>query len=165
MAFPKVEKVLKYAHLATLLLKAGRSSQKQMQIVGGGFVYIAMFKRPLLGALNHIWTFIVSCEEYPPVLKFTIPREVKLEIARFLALLPLAYMDFRCEIAPVVTASDASTSGGGVTASQGLTAYGTVASACLTRGDILEPSEVSGVLTIGLFDGIAALRVAADALG
>lgn len=165
VAFPKVEKVLKYAHLATLLLKAGRSSQKQMQIVGGGFVYIAMFKRPLLGALNHIWTFIVSCEEYPPVLKFTIPREVKLEIARFLALLPLAYMDFRCEISPVVTASDASTTGGGVTASQGLTAYGTVASACLTRGDILEPSEVAGVLTIGLFDGIAALRVAADALG
>ena len=69
IAYPKVEKVMKYAHLALLLLKSGRASQKQMQIVGGGFVYIAMFRRPLLGALNHIWEFIVSCEHYPPVVK------------------------------------------------------------------------------------------------
>eukprot|EP00435_Cladocopium_sp_Y103_P041058 s698_g11.t1 len=102
---------------------------------------------------------------YPPVVKFDLPGEVRQEIARFLGLIPLAYMDFRCQISPVVTASDASTTGGGITASQGLTHFGAVASACPIRGDLIEPCEITGVLTIGLFDGIGALRVAADVLG
>ena len=165
MAYPKVDKVLKYAHLAKRLLEDGRSSQRQMQIVGGGFVYIAMFRRPLLGGLNHIWQFILSCEGSPPVIKFKIPQEVKQELARFLGLLPLAYMDFRCQLSPTVTASDASESGGGVTASEGLTALGSIASCCNIRGDLVEPLEITGVLTIGLFDGIGALRAAADAVG
>ena len=65
----------------------------------------------------------------------------------------------------MLTASDASTGGGGVTVSQGLTPYGAVASQCQIRGDVLEPVDLPTVLTIGLFDGIGALRVAADALG
>ena len=165
VAYPKVEKLLRYAYLARILLEDGRSSQKQMQIVGGGFVYAAMFRRPLLGGLNHIWQFIVSCTGYPPVVRFKLPQEVKQELARFLGLLPLAYMDFRCQVSPVVTASDASEFGGGVTASDGVSDLGAVASACAVRGDLVEPSEITSVLTIGLFDGIAALRVAADAVG
>ena len=165
LAHPKVEKVLKYMHLARLLLEEQVATQKQMQIVGGGLVYIAMFRRPLLGGLNHIWQFIVQCEGYPPVIRFPIPDEVKQEIARFIGLVPLAYMDFRAHISPMVTASDASTTGGGVTASVGLTPVGCVASTCDVRGDIVEPSDLPSVLTIGLFDGIGALRVAADCLG
>eukprot|EP00435_Cladocopium_sp_Y103_P038979 s610_g10.t1 len=165
IAYPKVEKVLKYAHLTKLLLEKGTSSQKQMQIVGGGLVYIAMFRRPLLGSLNHIWQFILDCTGYPPVVQFTLPPEVVTELSRFLGLLPLAYMNFRSEISPMVTASDASQHGGGVTASEGLTPWGITASACNVRGDVVEPCEITGVLTIGLFDSIGALRVAADALG
>ena len=164
IAYPKVEKLLKYAHLAKLLLEKGKSSQKQMQIVGGGFVYAAMFRRPLLGSLNHIWQFIVDCNGYPPFVQFSLPMEVKKELARFLGLLPLAYMDFRAQLSPVVTASDASEFGGGVTASDGLSDMGAMASMCSIRGDVVEPCEITGVLTIGLFDGIGALRVAADAL-
>lgn len=165
LAYPKVEKVLKYAHLSRLLLEAGEATQKQMQIVGGGLVYMSMFRRPLLGGLNQIWKFIVQCEHYPPFVKFTLPQEVKEEIARFLGLIPLAYMDFRATISPHVTASDASQSGGGVTVSTGLTPAGVVASKCSLRGDIVEPADVPSVLTIGLFDGIGALRVAVDSLG
>ena len=64
LAYPKVEKVLKYAHLTRLLLEKGESTQKQMQVVGGGLVYMAMFRRPLLSGLNHVWQFIVQCEGY-----------------------------------------------------------------------------------------------------
>ena len=160
-----MEKILRYAYLAKILLDEGRSSQKQMQIVGGGFVYAAMFRRPLLGSLNHIWQFIVACEGYPAGAKFRLPWEVKQELTRFIGLLPLAYMDFRCHISPVVTASDASEMGGGVTASDGLSELGAMASSCDIRGDIVEPCEITSVLTIGLFDGIGALRVATDALG
>lgn len=44
-AAPKGDKVLKYARLACELLVRGRASQKELHIVGGGFVYIAMFRR------------------------------------------------------------------------------------------------------------------------
>lgn len=165
VAYPKVEKVLRYAHLAKLLLEAGKASMKQMQIIGGGFVYMAMFRRPLLGSLNHIWQFIVECNGFPPVVQFPLPPEVKKELARFIGMIPLAYMDFRTEVSQVVTASDASESGGGVTASEGVTPLGAIASSCQVRGDVVEPSEITSVLTVGLFDGIGALRSAADALG
>eukprot|EP00435_Cladocopium_sp_Y103_P042338 s660_g11.t1 len=165
LAFPKPEKVLRYVQLAKLLLEDGYSTQKQMQIVGGGLVYLAMFRRPLLGGLNHLWQFIVDCNGYPPVVRFEIPRDVKHELARFLGLVPLAYMNFRCQLSEIVTASDASEKGGGITASSGLTPMGVIASDCTIRGDVMEPEDIPGVLTIGLFDGIGALRVAADALG
>ena len=124
-----------------------------------------MFRRPLLGSLNSIWKFILSFEGFPPVIKLTIPKEVKLELARFLGLIPLAYLDFRCAVSKVVTASDASKSGGGVTASSHLTPAGCVAAQCPVRGDIVEPADVTQVVTVGLFDGLGALRVAADTLG
>ncbi|CAL1141087.1 unnamed protein product, partial [Cladocopium goreaui] len=165
IAYPKQEKVLRYAYLTRLVLEAGEATQKQMQIVGGGLVYLAMFRRPLLGSLNAIWTFICSFEGFPPVVKLKLPEEVREELARFLGLIPLAYMDFRCRLSSLVTASDASTTGGGVTASNKLSPAGCVAAQCPVRGDVVEPTDITGVLTVGLFDGISGLRVAADVLG
>ena len=74
-------------------------------------------------------------------------------------------MSFRNTVSEVVTASDASEHGGGITASQGLTPMGVVASKCRIRGDVIDPVDIPGVLTIGLFDGVGALRVAVDSLG
>lgn len=165
IAFPKPEKALRYALLAQQLLDSDACSQKQMQVVGGGLVYLAMFRRPLLGSLNSIWRFILSFEHYPPIIRLPIPKEVKMELARFLGLIPLAFMDFRSKVSPLVTASDASKSGGGVTASTRVTPAGCVAAQCPVRGDLVEPAEVMQVVTIGLFDGIGALRAAVDALG
>ena len=164
-ARPKIDKILKYMHLTKLVLVAGEATQRQMQIVGGGLVYMSMFRRPLLGSLNQVWQFIISAEHHPPVVKFPLPPEVREELVRFLGLIPLAYMDFRGSISCQVTASDASEFGGGVTVSTSVTPAGAVAAACPIRGDVLEPNDVPTVLTIGLFDGIGALRVAADALG
>lgn len=64
-----------------------------------------------------------------------------------------------------MSASDASATGGGVTVSCGVTPAGAVASQLPVRGDLVEPVDVTQVLTVGLFDGIGGLRVAADALG
>ena len=65
IASPKGEKVLKYARLACELLIRGRASQKELQIVGGGFVYIAMFRRPLLAGLNALLRRIIELGEVP----------------------------------------------------------------------------------------------------
>jgi hypothetical protein len=64
-----------------------------------------------------------------------------------------------------VTASDASSTGGGVTVSRSLSNIGQIAASCPVRGDVAEVEDMTQVLTIGIFDGIGALRVAADAAG
>ena len=165
VAYPKPDKILKYAQLACLLLNEDKATQRQAQVIGGGFVYFAMFRRPLLGCLNSLWTFITSFEGLPPFVTKPLPPNVKEEICRMIGLVPLAALTFRNHISEHVSASDASEFGGGVTVSKGLSPAGCVASQCAVRGDIVEPEELSGVLTIGLFDGIGALRVATDALG
>ena len=165
IAYPKPAKVLKYAQLGSFVLGEKRCTPKQIQVVGGGFMYMSVFRRPLLGSLNAVWRFVEEFKHYPPVIKLEIPAEVRLEIARFISLVPLAQMDFRLEVSSEVTASDASTTGGGLTRSVGLTGFGEAASRASVRGDVAEPSDMCAVLTIGLFDGIGALRVAADACG
>eukprot|EP00438_Fugacium_kawagutii_P015349 Skav202567 [mRNA] locus=scaffold2177:274392:277940:- [translate_table: standard] len=163
--FPKPEKILRYMHLTKLLLQAESCTQKQMQIVGGGLVYFALFRRPLLGGLNHVWKFINSFDGMPPVIRLSIPIAVKEELARMIALVPLAFIDLRCKLSKIVTASDASTSGGGVTVSQKVTIQGSIAAQCPIRGDVVEPADLPQVLTVGIFDGISGLRVATDVLG
>eukprot|EP00438_Fugacium_kawagutii_P011017 Skav214773 [mRNA] locus=scaffold3923:40117:45759:+ [translate_table: standard] len=164
-AYPKPQKLMKYIQLTLLLLGSSHCSQRQLQVVAGGLVYVATFRRPLMGSLNAIWGFIEEFNKYPAVIRLEIPNVVKLELVRFLAMTPLARMSFRTEPSPWVTASDASTTGGGVTVSHSLTNFGQVAASCTIRGDVPEPEDVGQVLTIGLFDGVGALRVAADALG
>lgn len=78
--------------------------------------------------------------------------------------MPLAKMDFRVSMRPRVTCSDASATGGGICVTQGTTPFGSMAAQGLLRGQIPEHRSDHRVLTIGLFDGIAALRVALDAL-
>ena len=160
----KPSKVAKYIRLGLELLKQGKASQKELQVVGGGFVYISMFRRPLLGSLNQIWRSIVALEGKPRGMKVILKKEVMVEIARFIALVLLGYMDLRLPFDPVVTASDASTTGGGVSMSRGLTGYGLSAASSLVRGDEYEHHDFIQVLAIGLFDGISALRVALDIL-
>ena len=53
-AMPKVAKVWQYALLAVELLTRGTASLKELQVVAGGFVYMCMFRRPLLCSLNGV---------------------------------------------------------------------------------------------------------------
>lgn len=161
----KSPKVAKYVALALHLLFRGSASQKELQVVGGGLVYVAMFNRPLLCGLNQIWRRIVELEDKPKGMRVPLGREVVHELARFIALLPLAFINLRSPADHLVTASDASTTGGGVCVSRGLTPYGSAAAASYVRGDCPEEHDFQQVLSIGLFDGISGLRVALDSLG
>ena len=139
-------------------------TQRQMQVVCGGLVYFSMFRRPMLGLLNAVWRFIESFSEkqqkYQP-----LPKECRFEILRFLCLMPLVRMNFRCDVDPMVTCSDASLSGGGVCRSVRLTSVGSMALRGGLRGQRPRPAEQFQVVVIGLFDGIGALRVAMDLQG
>ena len=165
-AAPKPDKIAKYVGLTMKLLAKGVSSQKEMQVVAGGLVYMSMFRRPLLGGLNAVWIFI---EGFGDALHWgrrrKIPPVVAMELYRFLCMIPLARMDFRSRLDSCVTASDASSTGGGLSKSVGLSPWGELAATMPVRGDVAEEMDTATVLTIGLFDGIGALRVAADAIG
>ena len=162
VAYPRDQKLFKYLQAALKLLREPRVSQRQMQVVCGGLVYVSMFRRALLGSLNQVWKFIESFSDskrYCPM-----PLECRLEIGRFLSFFPLARLDFRLDISGQVTCSDASTTGGGVCASAGLTPYGSLACEGSLRGRHPEDHADRKILSVGLFDGIGALRVALDLL-
>ena len=157
-------KIMKYVALALDVLERGACTQRELQVIGGGFVYIAMFKRPLLSALNHIWSQITDMEGRPLQERWSVRPVVALEMVRFLCLIPLASMNLRLKFDHMVTASDASTQGGGICMSTGLSPYGGAAASAAVRGEIPEEHDFSQILSIGLFDGMAALRVALDVL-
>ena len=106
----------------------------------------------------------MEAEDGSPTLRRWLKREVMVELVRFIGLCPLSFMSFRGTFDTMVTASDASTTGGGIARSVGLTPYGYAASVSGVRGDIPEAVGLTQVLSVGLFDGIAALRVALDTL-
>ena len=149
----------KYFSMTLKLLGQKYVSQRQVQVVCGGLVYFSMFRRPVLGALNSVWTFVESFNDSGALYK-PLTAECRAELLRFLALLPLVRMNFRLDMRPMVTCSDASTSGGGVCRSSGLTPTGTMVAQGGLRGQVCQPLPEHQVLVVSLFDGIGALRVA-----
>eukprot|EP00438_Fugacium_kawagutii_P009647 Skav214996 [mRNA] locus=scaffold508:815286:819802:- [translate_table: standard] len=164
VAYPRESKLLKYAGAVLTLLDQDMVTQKQLQVVCGGLVYFSMFRRQLLGCLNSIWQFIESFNVRDAKVQ-KLPDHCRFEIIRMLALVPLARMNFRLPYHQEVTCSDASTSGGGVCVSQGLTCLGTLVASGTLRGQLPSSRAEHRVLTIGLFDGIGGVRVAIDLLG
>ena len=163
-AYPREVKLGKYFSLALALVGAAGGTQKQWQVVCGGLVYVSMFRRPLLGSLNAVWQHIESFKDGSKQWRAT-PSDCRLEVLRFLGMFPLACMNFRLEVHPTVTCSDASSSGGGICASVSTTATGSLMAEGDLRGEEPEPRIDGAVLAIGLFDGIGALRVALELIG
>ena len=161
VAYPRESKLLKYVSAALQVCSQKLVTQKQLQVVCGGLVYFSMFRRPLLGCLNSIWKFIESFNSVR--FKFrTLPEECRLEILRCVALIPLARIDFRLPMVGEVTCSDASSSGGGICVSTRLSPLGGLAAKGKLRGEQPTAQAEHRVLSIGVFDGIGALRVALD---
>ena len=159
------DKGLVYAKTSKIVSCCSKVTALSVSCRWSGEVYIAMFRRPMLCGLNQLWRSIVEFEELPKGARRPLKREVAHELARCVGLLPLAVMNLRTSADSRVTASDASTTGGGVCVSRGLTRYGVTVSAGAVRGDLPEAHDFIQVLSIGPFDGISALRVALDALG
>ena len=108
----KVGKVSKYLWALLDLLTKKEVSQKQMQMLTGGLVYLFGFQRPLMSILNHVWEFIVSFEN-DKVVK-PMPRKVMEELLASFFLSATAFMDFRLSSNHIATCSDASETGGGL---------------------------------------------------
>eukprot|EP00438_Fugacium_kawagutii_P017572 Skav222235 [mRNA] locus=scaffold3059:49406:52188:- [translate_table: standard] len=164
IAFPKGDKLIKYVVMGLLLVKRGWCRLKELQVVCGGLVYFSLFRRQLLGGLNAVWSFMQSFELRGRA-RLPLPAEVKLEILRFIGLVPLCRLDFRLPLQERVSCSDASQTGGGLCISSGLSALGHLVSRGSLR-PVCDPcGNLPSVLSIGLFDGVGCLRVALDLVG
>lgn len=91
---PKPEKVVVYNKLAFELIRRGQSTLRELQVVCGGFVYLCMFRRALLCGLKEVFEHMRAFEGEAPVVRLKLPKGVKVELARFILLSPLAQMDF-----------------------------------------------------------------------
>ena len=85
VAYQREVKLLKYATASLHLCHQEAVTQRQVQVVAGGLVYMSM----------------------------SLPGQCRLEILRFLCLIPLARMGFRLPVRPLVTCSDATEMCGG----------------------------------------------------
>ena len=132
-ALAKEDKFCKYLHMAVVVLESPCASLKEMQILTGGMVYLASFRRVAMSCLNEIWRFLQKLAQ--DMKRLLIPPAVRREIALFIGVAPLLQIRFRNCISPIVTASDASETGGGVVASVSVTGYGLEASQRKVRGE------------------------------
>ena len=159
---PKGDKVGKYLTALVHVLNTRKVSQRQMQMLAGGLVYLFSFRRPLMANLNDVWGFITGFDndrQYKP-----LPLPVAQELWASFFLSVFSYMDFRLPTDPIVTASDASETGGGLVASTGLTEWGSRVAEGTVRGEEIESFQNQGLLVISAFDGIGSLRIALDTL-
>ena len=106
--------------MVTLYL-AGRKplNRKMLQIACGRWVHAFQYRRPLMSCLDVIWAYIGRSTT-----RKSIAGEVRRELMRSLALLPMAHTYLGAEVANFVTASDASTKGGAIGIAKTLTNEG-----------------------------------------
>ncbi|CAE8660827.1 unnamed protein product, partial [Polarella glacialis] len=128
--------------------------------ITGGLMYLCQYRRPLMSIFEEVWIFMKRLKRKPIRLTPRVARELLMGVF----LVPLARMDFRRPYCHVVTASDASESGGGVTASRGLTPWGVKAALSPTNLPTDFQTDCS-ILGVGCFDGTSALQVALEILG
>ncbi|CAE8625209.1 unnamed protein product, partial [Polarella glacialis] len=156
-ARPKPEKEAKYIAVIAHILRQGFVNLRQLQVGMGGLMYLCQYRRPLMSILEEVWIFMKRLKRKPIRLTPRVARELLMGVF----LVPLARMDFRRPYCHVVTASDASEFGGGVTASRGLTPWGVKAALSPTNLTTDFQTDCS-ILGVGCFDGISALQVALD---
>ena len=159
---PKPDKVGKYLSSLVYVLHTKKVTQKQLQMLVGGLVYMFSFRRPLMSILNEVWKFILDFSNDKQLKP--LPSEVLAELWACFYMSVFSFMNFRMDIDPTVTASDASESGGGLVASTGLTDWGKRVSQGTIRGEKVEDFQEDGLLVISLFDGLGSLRLALDGL-
>ena len=98
--------VRELVHFTFTTLNLSRVGRKWMQILAGRWVRVFQFRREGMSCFNEVWKFLYSCDR-------NSGRR-----------LPLFRADLRVPVAPMVMASNASSTGGAICRSMGLTARG-----------------------------------------
>ena len=156
-------KILETGWLLVWALGRPVLSARMKMVLLGRLTRCFEFRRPLMCLLNKCWPKSMWCRATP------LPSGHAFELITAGALLCLAVMDLRTPVSGLVTCSDASTMGGGMCVSAGLTDAGEKLlmkldaapfdTECMKpQGSIQQPSRGGPrVLVLSLFDGVSAV--------
>ena len=152
------ERFIKLAHSTLYALGQPFLSKKVCQVLGGRWIHVMQFRRPCMSALNAVWELVGD-----KGIRQAIHDEVRREFFISLCLIPLMHTNLGATISESMTASDASTQGGAVGISRGLTDVGKD----FVRSQLALKSDEGciPVLLISLFNGIGGCMRCYDVLG
>ena len=92
---------------------------KDVEVLAGSWIHLIQFRRPIMGAVENLWSVTlgdVSADDRAGAFRD--------DMLRLIALVPLAGSSWSLPVDEVVSASDASETGGGVCVSTSLTGLG-----------------------------------------
>ncbi len=116
---PSAERQVKLLGMTLHMLTLPHWSSHDLAVLGGSWVFAAQFRRPVLSLLHELWQG--TCGKLSPSLR---PGRIGPELLQLMCLLPLIRIDLRARCSRLVSASDASESGGGVCISEKLSVMG-----------------------------------------
>jgi hypothetical protein len=129
------------------LLTAQHPTREDVEEWVGKAVFISQFNRNLLSIFGEIFSGSSLSRQGPLTL---VSGD---EVLTFLMLLPMFWRDLRLEVSGVVTATDASPSGGGACISFGLTPKGLLKLSSL-ESPVHEDASRPELLVVSLFSGM-----------
>ena len=129
-----------------------------LAMCGGHWNFCMQFRRATASTFSSLWTAIAHWQDCG-----SLPLAVVRELLRACCLAPLMVTDLRAHPDLLITASDASESGGGLAAVAGLTTHGVTAVKSLPQA--LPPPVRAGFVLLSLFGGIECARRSLDLLG
>ena len=122
--------------------------KKHVQIVAGRWVFLMQFRRPSMSIFNAVWSFVGDSSSKTRCRLQVVRAELFLAIC----LGPLLHSFLKAPVAEVITASDASSTGGAVSMSRCLTPEGQD----FVGGSLLADSQAGAApfVVLSLFNGI-----------
>lgn len=146
------DRLLKLVQATLVLLSKPHLSKRLTQVVAGRWIHVFQFRRPAMSLLEKTWDFVSKKGVH-----LKLVRQVRRELFSCMCAVPFLHTFLGARIGTVITASDASSSGGAVGIARELNLEGK---------DYVASSQTVGrtrkipVLVISLFNGIGgALRV------
>ena len=164
----KSKRSLDLISLGTWLRSQKMVPKKGLQVYAGKAVHILQFRRCLFSIMEVIFRVIAHGGE-----EIVMASDLMEEMLLLEALLPTAQFDLKARVDPVVTASDASETGGGTCFSSRLSRLGKEAAfKLMEEGEELpepchetETEKGQTILVVDLFAGIGGLSLALERAG
>ena len=144
---PSPLRLLKLIQSTLVMLSKPRLRKKWLQVLAGRWVHVMSFRRPCMICLDETWRYISGTGQGN-----LVEARVRSELLGCCMGCLLVHTNLRAAISEVTTASDASSTGGAVGQSKGLTSMGCEFAAADLGGR--SSGKVIPVLVLSLFNGI-----------
>ena len=141
-------RLLKTLQLTVHILSKPYINRKELQILLGKWIFILQFRRPGMSMLQDVWTMISGKMKQKKTSVISCRREIFLLIM----LCPLFHSNLGASVSKVVTASDASNTGGACVISKNLTDSGWDFFRAMSVQE--KSSGAHPILLVSLFNGI-----------